>query len=431
MNCVPALRSITRPWHLLACLAALAGCGVPESESADRRDVPEYKVHYTLTPDPANGTVQVSLRLDQPRDLLREVTFVAGAHIEGIRGDGNVELPDERIVWHPPRRGGTLEWSVEIANSRGEGTYDALLGADWGVFRAEDVIPRARTRTLKGAYSNTTLTLDLPRGWSAVTEYSAIQQPIRVRRDDRRFDEPTGWIAVGKLGIRRDTIADVRVAVAAPEGQGARRLEMLALLNWTLPELVEVLPDSLSRLTIVVAGDPMWRGGLSAPASLFLHADRPLISENATSPLLHEVMHAALGIHADDGFDWIIEGLAEFYSIDLLRRGRAISNRRAERAFSFQAEWATDADTLCGSASTGPTTALAVTVFRDLDRELQAATDKMHSLDSLLPLIAGGRVNLETLRAAAGELAGSVPDTLHIDKLPGCRSIAAVNPRPE
>ena len=59
----------------------------------------------------------------------------------------------------------------------------------------------------------------------------------------------------------------------------------------------------------------MWRGGLSAPQSLFVHSDRPLISENATSTLLHEVMHLALGIRAAEQFDWIVEGLASYFAL--------------------------------------------------------------------------------------------------------------------
>ncbi len=431
MNCVPGLKLTYRPWLLLGCLFVVGGCGLPESESADRRDEPEYDLLYTLTPDPADTIVGVSMRLRQPRNLLREVSFAIDARISDVRGDGDVRLTDGRVSWQPPARGGTLEWDVRIAHPRGDSTFDAFLGADWGIFRAEDVIPRARTRTLKGAWSNTTMAFELPTGWSVVTEYSALQEPIRVRRDDRRFDEPTGWIAMGSLGVRRDTIADVRVAVAAPEGHGARRLDMLALLNWTLPELIEVLPDSMSRLTVVTAGDPMWRGGLSAPASLFLHADRPLISENGTSLLLHEVMHTALSTSAVDGYDWIVEGLAEFYSIELLRRGKAISSRRAERAFAQQAEWAAEAATLCGSTSSGATTALAVTIFRSLDQQLASATDNAHSLDSLLPAVVGERVDLESLAALTRDLAGSVPDALHIDNLPGCRSIAADTSKPE
>ena len=431
MNCVPGLQSVARRWLLLSCLLALGGCGLPESESADRLDEPEYDLHYSLTPDPAEATVAVSVKLRQPRNLLREVSFPIGPRISDIRGDGTIHIADDRVSWQPPSAGGTLEWNVLVRHARSGGAFDALLTADWGIFRAEDVIPRARTRTLKGAMSNTTLTFELPPGWSVITEYSALREPIRVHRIDRRFDQPTGWIAMGSLGVRRDTIADMRVAIASPEGHGARRLDMLALLNWTLPELSEILPDSLSRLTVVTAGDPMWRGGLSAPASLFLHKDRPLISENGTSSLLHEVMHTALSVRADRGYDWIVEGLAEYYSIELLRRGRAISRRRAERAFAQQAEWASDAETLCGGISSGPTTALAVSIFQELDRQIEAATDNAQSLDDLLPALAGQRVNLEMLVGLSNDLAGSVPDALHIDNLPGCLSIAAGNTRPD
>ena len=190
---------------------------------------------------------------------------------------------------------------------------------------------------------------------------------------------------------------------------------------------MEIVPGSMSRLTVITAGDPMWHGGLSAPASLFMHADRPLISENGTSLLLHEVMHAALSVRAVDGYDWIVEGLAEFYSIELLRRGKAISARRAERAIERQAEWAAEAPALCARESSGATTALAVTIFHSLDQQIARATDNAHSLDSLLPAVIGKRIDLEMLTALSSDLAGSVPDAIHIDNLPGCRSIAAGN----
>ena len=177
------------------------------------------------------------------------------------------------------------------------------------------------------------MTFDLPARWTAISEYSAVRKPIVISRPERRFDEPAGWIAIGSLGVRRETIAGIRVAIAGPEGEDVRRMDMLALLGWTLPELVTILPHDFARLTIVSAGDPMWRGGLSAPASLFIHADRPMISENATSSLLHEVMHTTMPVDSRDGYDWITEGLAEYYSIELLRRGRAITEERAAYRF--------------------------------------------------------------------------------------------------
>jgi hypothetical protein len=425
MNCFSARTDKHQRWILPVLMLLVAACGVPDSESADRSNSNEYSVSYTLEADPAAATVYVSMNVRQPPRLLRELSFSVPPHVTGIEGDGELWVQDDRAYWLPPANGGTLKWQAAVLGQRENGRFDALLTADWGIFRAEDIIPRARVRTRKGAVSRTTLRFDLPAGWSAISEYSARVSPIVVDRPARRFDQPAGWLAMGRLGIRREIIDGSRVAVAAPEGHDVRRMEMLALLNWTLPELNQVLPNSLPRLTIVSAGDPMWRGGLSAPSSFFLHADRPLISENATSPLLHEVMHTALGISTQKGFDWIAEGLAEYYSIDLLRRGKAITPRRAAIAYEQQADWSEQATTLCGETSTGATTAFAVTVFRNLDREISEATDDTKTLDALLPLLAGETLDLAALVAAVEEITGSSPDALHIDKLPACRTIAA------
>jgi hypothetical protein len=149
-----------------------------------------------------------------------------------------------------------------------------------------------------------------------------------------------------------------------------------------------------------------------------------MISENATSTLLHEVMHSALPIDNRRGYDWISEGLAEYYSIELLRRGRAITEHRAEFAFERQAEWSEEANTLCSESSTGSTTALAVTLFKHLNDEISRQTDGTATLDSILPLLTGHEIDAVTLASAVEQLIHSVPDALHIDNLPGCLSIA-------
>lgn len=431
MNCFSGLRarSVTlrglreHHWLLLLGLFILAACGVATSESAGRPDKREYDAHYEIAVNPLDETVQVVLQVRQPRDLLRELRFTSLPHgFSYISADGEVDTSDDSLAWRVPKEGGTLKWRVRVNHQRGEDSYDAWLGPDWGIFRAEDIIPRARTRALKGSTSNTSFRFALPAGWSAVSEYSSTRDPIRVQRPDRRFDQPTGWIVVGDIGVRRETIAGIRVAVAGPQGHSVRRLDMLAFMNWVLPALTELLPEPPDRLTIVSAGDPMWRGGLSAPASLFIHADRPMISENGTSPLLHEVMHAALPIRAGRNADWIVEGLAEYYGIELLRAGNAISARRHRRAIVEQADWAEKASDLCGATSTGATTALAVTVLHALNQEILDKTSGNRNLDDLLRhLIAQGpTVDLSDLRLAATKTIGEPPDVLHSDNLPGC-----------
>ncbi len=438
MNCIsgPGARPLSsvlpgeHRWALFLALIVITACGVEPSESAVSPAKREYRAHYSLRVDPAAGSVDVTLEVQQPEHLLREVRFPAlSSQIGDWDGDGEWQIDGEALRWRVPPDGGTLRWSVKVNHQRAQNGYDALLGRDWGIFRTEDVIPRARTRAQEGSRSTTSFSFELPTGWSVVTEYSNKQDPIRVQRPDRRFDEPTGWIVAGRLGVRRDTIAGIEVTVAGPQGQGVRRLDMLALLNWTLPDLVKLLPEPPERLTIVSAGDPMWRGGLSAPASLYIHAERPMISENATSTLLHEVLHTVLSFDVREGFDWITEGFAEYYSLELLRRGHAITAGRHATAVADQADWAQRAERLCGKHSSGATTALAVTVLVALNQEILDKTSGESNLDDLLQKVLASRtpVDLDSLSAMAAELIGEASDALHIDKLPGCSRMAPGN----
>ena len=405
----------------------LVACGSPATESASANDSLEYETHYTFKPSPSERAVTVELRLRQPRSLLREVRFqVQDPRFEAFDGEGVINRDGDVLIWSPPPAGGTISWRSSVLHERNSSGYDAWIGRDWGIFRAEDIVPRAATRTLKGASSTTTVSFELPGDWSVVTQYNDKEGVYEITHRERRFKQPTGWILVGKLGNRRDDIGNTRVTVAGPVKNGVRRLDMLALLNWTLPEIARVGAELPKRLTIISAGDPMWRGGLSAPSSLYIHADRPLISENGTSTLLHEVMHVALGLAAAPGYDWIVEGLAEYYSLELMRRSGTVAASRAVRSRESQRKWAEQSEHLCGPVSTGATTALAVTVLLDLDREIREESDERYSLDDLLPRILNvdDEVDLSLLTTAASDLIGSNPDTLHIDKLPGCRNMS-------
>ena len=176
----------------------------------------------------------------------------------------------------------------------------------------------------------------------------------------------------------------------------------------------------------------MWRGGLSAPQSVFMHADRPMISENGTSTLMHELLHIALGLRAVNGYDWIVEGLAEYYGIELLRRSGTLSATRHGLTMVQLAEWSKEAETLCDRSSTGPETALAVGIMAALDEEIREATGGKSSLDDVVAdlVTRDSKVDLAALASKSAELIGRKADTLHIDKLPGCRKIGAAYDEP-
>ena len=437
MNCIAALKvwrlcrngRVGNGLTLLAsCLILCATNNATASESPDSAEHQIYDIRYHVSVDPASGSADLELELIQSKALLRELVMQPDfARLGSFEGDGRVHVDDQEVRWNPPATGGSLRWTVSINHRRNDSGYDAWLDTEWGLFRAEDIIPRARTRSLRGAHSQTQLKFELPNRWSVVTQYFSKQGQFDIDNTARRFDEPSGWIALGDIGVRRDSIAGMRVAVVGPTGHSVRRLDTLALLNWTLPELARLLPDLPARLTVFSAGDPMWRGGLSAPQSLFVHAERPLISENATSTLLHEVMHSSLGITAVPGYDWIVEGLAEYYSLELLGRSGTISARRHQQATRQQAKWAEDAQWLCSPASSGATTALAVKVFGELDQEIRSMSNGTSSLDDVVRSLAlqTSPIDLEVLITAVSNLVINKPDTLRIDNLPGCRKIAS------
>ena len=138
-----------------------------------------------------------------------------------------------------------------------------------------------------------------------------------------------------------------------------------------------------AKLLIVGANDPMWRGGLSAPNSIFFHSDRPLVSENGTSSLVHELVHVFSRIRDTDKSDWISEGLAEYYAIELVRRAGGMSEDRYQAIRKKLMGWSKKVDSLRTDDSTGPVTARAVLLLQELDREIRKNTDNPRSLDDV------------------------------------------------
>jgi predicted metalloprotease with PDZ domain len=153
-----------------------------------------------------------------------------------------------------------------------------------------------------------------------------------------------------------------------------------------------------------------------------MHADRPLLSENATSSILHEIVHVALGRGANPGSDWIVEGLSEYYSLLVLRRSGTISAHRHQASLRELREWGQESDNLCARQSSGATTARAVSVFADVDAEIQRGTAKAASLDDVIRALAGSDsdITISSLRATARQVLGADVDSLAGDNLPGC-----------
>jgi hypothetical protein len=398
---------------------AATGAAAPAALATDL----VYDLDYEATFLPEQDLVSVTLALRQSRNLLRRVRFEFDpARYRDFTGDGELAVEGNRVTWLPPAAGGALHYSLVLNHRRKGGGFDSLMEPDWAVFRGDDLLPPAAATARKGARARARLRLAGPEGWSFISAYPRSADDadwFLVDRSDRRFDRPVGWMAAGKLGVRWGTVAGRKVAVAGPLGQGVRHLDILAFLRWNLPELVRVFPDFPGRLLVVAAGDPMWRGGLSGPNSLYIHADRPLISGNGTSTLLHELVHVAQGFRAESDEDWIVEGIAEFYTLEILHRSGTISTARYERGFDKLDQWSADVETLQAESSSGARTAKAVAVMRQLDAELRRRSGGERSLDDVARQLAedGAPVSVERLRAISSELAGAPLDAISPERL--------------
>ncbi|MEN8182846.1 MAG: hypothetical protein ABFS46_09970 [Myxococcota bacterium] len=386
--------SFAAPLGLLLGLLPSIGLGQNEPAEPPERS---YSLVYDARLVPSQRSARVTLRLDNGKNLVRSIRLrIDPERHRGFEGNGEIEMGEEFVEWKPPDGPGRLTYDFRIDALRDERSYDARCGEDWALFRGDDLVPRARVRALSGARAEARLRLRVPAGWSAVAPYPKEPPGVFVIENPlRRFDRPTGWILVGHLGVLRERVAGSHVAVAGPVGHGLRRLDVLALLRWTLPSLREVLGELPERLLVVGAGDPMWRGGLSGPSSVFIHADLPLITNDGTSPVLHEVVHAALGAARGTGGDWIVEGLAEYYSIEMLRRSRTISRRRYEKILARLAERGAGVRLEAEQAS-GARVARAVTVLHELDEQIREDSGDVMSLDDVVRALAQREMRLTT-----------------------------------
>ncbi|MNT10917.1 hypothetical protein D3C72_1457710 [compost metagenome] len=114
-----------------------------------------------------------------------------------------------------------------------------------------------------------------------------------------------------------------------------------------------------------------------------MHSARPLVSENGTSSLVHELVHVLSRIKDTDRSDWISEGIAEYYAIELMRRAGGMGDDRYEAIRKQLRQWSDKVDSLRGERASGAVTARAVLLLQDLDKEIRLRTDGKHSMDDV------------------------------------------------
>lgn len=401
---------------------ALLGEGLESLPPGPTSKELHYDLRYDVRLLPKEGIAKVAIDLDQDEPIVRSLRLRIDKerHFD-FKADGAIEQAGP-LFWLVPKKGGRLEYSVRVDQQHGAAGYRSRLDKDWAIFRAEHLIPPIASQALPGSEADAVLRIKTPKGWQLATPYRELKPGFfSVEQSHRQLDQPRGWWIAGDIQVARTKLAGTEVIVGVPKRFDFHPASVLALLRPTAEPLRELVGELPPRILIVAAGDPMWRGGLSGPGSLYLHTARPLIQRDGTSPLIHELMHVVSHAHSGVDGDWIVEGLAEYYSINLLERSGLIDAKQRDivlRALRKRGESVDPARLLPGESS-GARTARAVAILADLDKEIRARSADETSLDDVVRWLAQERtqITIESFIAATREATGQQVDSYFRERI--------------
>ncbi|WPN45907.1 hypothetical protein [Pseudomonas sp. P8_241] len=344
--------------------------------------------HVRLLPQSDQAEVRLTLARGS---VVRSLDFDLGdgSHYSDFKADGQWQLSpgkEARGLWRPAADKASLTYRVRISHGRKSGSFDTRMTPNWALMRGDDLVPAARLDQQDGIELVSRLELELPGGWKSVeTAWPRIgKNKFRIDNPSRLFDRPTGWMLAGQLGSRRTRLGETEVTVSSPQGQGMRRMDVLTLLTFVWPQVQAVFPRHPTKLLIVGASDPMWRGSLAAHESIYLNSRLPLVSESGTSALVRELAQVLGRINDKQRSDWISEGFAEYYAIELVRRAGGMSDERFDSLHGKLLKSSQKVTTLRGEQASPAQVAKAVLLLQELDREIRLKTRNKRSLDDVL-----------------------------------------------
>ena len=373
---------------------------------------------------PQSDQAEVRLTLAQGA-AVRSLDFdlADGSRYSDFKADGQWQLTPGKVtrgLWRPAADKASLTYKVRISQPRKNNTFEARMTPSWALLRGDDLVPAARLDQQDGIELVSRLAFELPNGWKSVeTAWPRIgKNRFRVDNVSRLFDRPTGWMLAGNLGTRRTRLGETEVTVASPRGQGMRRMDVLTLLTFVWPQVQAVYPRHPGKVLIVGAGDPMWRGSTAGYESIYLHSRLPLVSESGSSPLLRELAQMFGRISDNDRSDWISEGFADFYAVELLRRAGGMSDERYQVLHDNLLKVGGKVSSLRGEQASAAQVARAVVLLQELDREIRLQTRNKRSLDDLLHSVMRlDKVSTKEFVALAESIIGEPSKVLQSDLL--------------
>lgn len=388
-------------------------CAAPTTAFAGAKET--FAIDYIVTIGRKHlGTAQVRWELSGVEEIKHLRLEFPAERLDGFQGTGTLEPIPGGLRWTPGGPYAHLSYRARINHLRGQHErYDSYAGPDWIVTRARDLFPRiaieSYPRDSGPPKSRARLLFRLPSGWQSATAFPAVGTNAYVLEEPGKIlDRPRGWFALGKLERAHHEIGELMVQVARLPGSVLSSQDLFRLLEATLPAMQKLLFATREQVLVVSAPDPMWHGGISGENSFFMHSQRPLRTADKTSPYLHEFFHVLQPYKPSADADWIEEGLAEFYSLELQRRAGLIdaaAHGRALGYFERFGKWNVDLTQQRDNAATNNSAPL---VMYALDQRIQRATAGKKRLDDVVSQLAkeGGDVSTQRFLRVVNTVSG-------------------------
>ena len=397
---------------LLTCLAGTALIpGRPSGGNARET----FSVDYVVSIDDRDrGVARVRWDLAGIEEINALTLRFPAAHFRDFDATGTLEAVPGGLKWVPNGPYAHLAYRVTIDRVRGQHErYDSYAGPNWIVTRARALFPRVdidwSARDGGRPQSRARLQFRLPAGWrSAAALESLGPLTFQLEQPGTVLDRPRGWFALGEFRTDHVDIDGTLLQVVRMPGSTLDAPALFGFLERTLPPLQRLLATTAPRLLLVSAPDPMWHGGISGERSFYMHAGRPLRTPDHTSPYLHELFHVLQDYTPAADADWIEEGLAEYYSVELQRRAGLVDAAAFARALGYFRRYGLWNVNLTQQHDNAATNNSAPLVMYALDQRIQRATAGKARLDDVVHVLvrSGGTVDTRRFRDAVKTVSG-------------------------
>jgi hypothetical protein len=372
-----------------------------------------FSIDYVVTiSDPAADVADVRIELAGVEEIKTLTLHPRHQRFSNWQATGKLEWHDKTAIWTPGSPYAHFSYRVRLDHPRGQhGRFDSYAGGSWVVTRARELFPSIRVETHPRPgfkpKSRARLLFRLPSGWQSAAALPQIApSTYSVEQAGKILDRPRGWFALGRFKLDRQDIAGIMVQLVRIPGSALSSTDLFGFLERTLPALQKLLLSEPETVLIVSAPDPLWHGGISGTASFYMHGNRPLRTPDKTSPYLHELFHVLQPYSVAADADWLAEGLAEFYSLELQRRAGLLDDAAFTKGLSYferYGRWNVDLRQQQDNAATNNSAPL---VLYALDQRIQRSTSGKMRLDDVVTRLAqqGGVIDTARFFSAVNEI---------------------------